>query len=261
MLRRIGLFNLVGALLLVVSQRGFCADKVQFSGSLVAVTPHSVWVREANAVVRFARLPDKGAISAPSLLGRYKFGDQVLVKSVTIQRFRDDEEGQWFDLEATGVNYLRPASAAEMASALGSMARRTKGNLLRADPPADSGPKSDAPAPVSLKTLELPDPNMDAPAKDSPAGILERSRALTQKYLVALPNFNADETTRSYTSPVTNPPKWQIVETLQSEMSFRGTQEMHRNILRNGEPWNDTFDHLQPFDPRARARWCAAQRV
>ena len=77
MLRRIGLFNLVGALLLVVSQRGFCADKVQFSGSLVAVTPHSVWVREANAVVRFALLPDKGAISAPSLLGRYKFGDQV----------------------------------------------------------------------------------------------------------------------------------------------------------------------------------------
>ena len=201
MLRRIGLFNLVGALLLVVSQRGFCADKVQFSGSLVAVTPHSVWVREANAVVRFARLPDKGAISAPSLLGRYKFGDQVLVKSVTIQRFRDDEEGQWFDLEAKSLDYLRPASAAEMASALGSMARRTKGNLLRADPPGDTQLKGNAPASVSLKTLQLPDPNMDAPAEDSPAGMLERSRALAQKYLAALPNFNADQVSKLYSSP------------------------------------------------------------
>ena len=239
-IRLIRLFIPVAALVLMVSQRGFSADDVQYTGSLVAVTPHSVWTRAANGVLKFARLPDTGAVSAPTLASRYKIGDQVLVRSVRIERFPDDEENEWFSLEAKAVDYLRPPSVAELAGALGSSARRRKGNMLPA--PASNDP----PASMSLKTLQLPDSPAVAPAKDSPAAILERSRALTQKYLAALPNFNADEISKQYRSPASNPPKWQLDETLQSEVSFQGSHAMHRNIVRNGELWNDLFEHLKP---------------
>lgn len=240
----------VAALLFLVSQRGVSFAKVQFAGSLVAVTAHSVWVREANGVLRFARLPDQGSLSAPTLAGRHKIGDQVLVKSVTIELSRDDEENEWYNLEATSVDYLRPASDSELASALRSPARNRKGNLLRAPVTNDPSTNPDRPSGISLNTLQLPDPGVAAPDKNDPAVIVEESRALTQKYLAALPNFNADETSKMYGSPDTNPPKWQLQETLLSEVSFRGFRESHRNVVRNGERWNDLFEHLPPA-PRA----------
>ncbi len=49
----------VAALMIMVSQHGFSADNVQYTGSLVAITPHSVWVREANGVLMSALLPDE----------------------------------------------------------------------------------------------------------------------------------------------------------------------------------------------------------
>jgi hypothetical protein len=67
MVRQFRLILPLAALLLMASQRGFSADNVQFTGSLVAITPHSVWVKEANGVLRFARLRDEGEISAPTL--------------------------------------------------------------------------------------------------------------------------------------------------------------------------------------------------
>lgn len=245
MVRRFRLLICLGGLLLAVSQRGAAfADSVEATGSLVAVTPHSVWVRQPNGVLVFAHLPDQGALSAQDLAGRYKVGNQVFLKCAVVERYRIDEENQWFDLEAKKLEYLRPPSAAELASALGSAARRLRGNLLRVAE-GDQRPVS-----VSLKSLPLPDTSAAIPDKDDPAARLERSRALTQKWLAALPNFTADETSLLYRSPIVNPPKWKVEETVQSEVSFRGAQDMHRNVVRNSEPWNDLYEHLPP-SPRA----------
>src|ERR1035438_6152699 len=129
-IRLIRLFIPVAALVLMVSQRGFSADDVQYTGSLVAVTPHSVWTRAANGVLKFARLPDTGAVSAPTLASRYKIGDQVLVRSVRIERFPDDEENEWFSLEAKAVDYLRPPPVAALGGGPRSTGRRPGGDKV-----------------------------------------------------------------------------------------------------------------------------------
>ena len=254
MLRRLRLLICLGGLLLGVPQRGAAfADSVEATGPLVAVTPRSVWVRRSNGVLVFAHLPDQGALSAQDLASRYKVGNEVFLKCALVELFRDDEENQWFDLEAKKLEYLRPPSAAELASALGSAARRLRGNLLRAAE-GDQPPVS-----VSLKSLPLPDTSAAIPGKDDPAATLERSRALTQKWLAALPNFTADETALVYRSPIVSPPKWKVDVTVQSEVSFREAQDMHRNVVRNGEPWNDLYEHLPP-DGRARSlQWVLAR--
>ncbi len=81
------------------------ADNVQYSGSLVAVTKHSVWVRQANGVVTFARLPDTGDLSAQALIRKYRFGQKVSAKTSTIDGFWDNEDGQYYLLE---LQALRP---------------------------------------------------------------------------------------------------------------------------------------------------------
>ena len=198
------------------------AENVQYSGSLVVVTKHSVWVRTANGVVACARLPDAGDLSAQTLAGRYRVGQQVLMKAVIVPQFRDDEDNRMYDFELKALTYLRPASQQELAGALGSPARRVLDNLL---PVAES---DDPMRNISLKTLKLPDGNETFDAK------LERSRVVTEQYLAALPDFNADESALLRNSPVSSTPKWRIIETLNSEVSFRGVSTMRR--IRESSP-------------------------
>jgi hypothetical protein len=244
MFRHVRLLICIGGLFLSTSQSGAAfADSEQFSGSLVAVTRHSIWVRQPNGVVVLARL--NGAYNAETLLSHHKVGDQVLLKVGVIDRVFEDEEGQWFDWEVTSLDYLRPPSTAEVASAVGSAARRQRGNLLR-------NPEGEAPrrmAAVSLKTLQIPDAS-SLPRPDSPEVMLERFRALIQKWVSALPNFTVDELTSIQRSPASNPPQWKISETMQSEVSFQGTRSTHKNVVRNGVKWDDAFEHL-PAAPRA----------
>jgi hypothetical protein len=228
---------------IALSQGGAaCAESVKVTGSLVAVTRYAVWVRQANGVLIFARLPDEGALAAQTLAGRHKVGDQVLLKCSLIDQVHDDNENEWFDLQADKLDYLRPPSAAELASALGSTARRRPGRLNLLPAPATN----EGPAALSLKSVTIPDEPSPASGQDDPAAKLTHFRELTWKWLSALPNFTADESTSSYRSQAATPPKWQTTETLQSEVSFRGTQEIHRNIVRNGEKWNDPFALLPP---------------
>jgi hypothetical protein len=81
---------------------------------------------------------------------------------------------------------------------------------------------------ISLKTLKLPDGNETFDAK------LERSRVVTEQYLAALPDFNADENAVLRNAPVSTTPKWRIIETLNSEVSFRGVSTMRR--IRESSP-------------------------
>src|SRR5579872_5465285 len=99
MLRNIRLLVLFAAAVPLAAQRGLPGESVKFSGSLVAITPHSVWVREATDALRFAGLPGKGSIAAAALAAKYKFGDQVSIKGVIVAGFRDDEDGDWRQLE------------------------------------------------------------------------------------------------------------------------------------------------------------------
>ncbi len=54
-----------------------------------------------------------------------------------------------------------------------------------------------------------------------------------------MPNFVADETAKRYTSPrKANPPVWKLEDTIESEITFKGTVPTREHIRINGKPWN-----------------------
>jgi hypothetical protein len=154
----------LGGLLLLAPQRGIPFDNsVEFSGSLEAVTHHTVSIRLSDGRIVDARIPEDGELSAQNLFPKFRMGDLVQIKGLpmkparddpdTVFPFRDEETGVERNLELEQIRFLRKPSSAELADALGSRARSVKQNLLAAPAQNDERPN------VSLKTLTLPDPS------------------------------------------------------------------------------------------------------
>jgi len=225
----------LGAIFLLTSESAMpFADSLQFSGSLEAVTHHTLSIRLSDGRIVDARIPEDGELSAQNLFSKYRLGDLVQIQGFPMEPDRDDPDGYFPPRdEETGVarnlyleqiRFLRKPSAAELAIALGSGARSIKQNLLAK--PNDEQPN------ISLKTLKLPDPSAGSSEDLDPK--LERTRVLVRKYLSALPNFTADKAMTTQSSKVSATPKWSVTETLQAEANFRGRQETLRNIVRDG---------------------------
>jgi hypothetical protein len=66
---------------------------------------------------------------------------------------------------------------------------------------------------------------------------LERARKVNLDRASNLPNFVADEIAKRYKSPHTNPPKWQLVDTIESEIAVRGDAFTRQHTTVNGKPW------------------------
>jgi hypothetical protein len=58
-----------------------------------------------------------------------------------------------------------------------------------------------------------------------------------------LPNFVADEVAKRYAS-LTNPPKWRLLDTVESEITFKGSRETREHIRVNGKRWDYPYDML-----------------
>ena len=70
-----------------------------------------------------------------------------------------------------------------------------------------------------------------------PAGELERVRQVNLEYVSNMPNFVADETAnRDDSRPGSQ--EWKHVDTVSTEITFRGRQALRRNVRINGSPWN-----------------------
>ena len=67
---------------------------------------------------------------------------------------------------------------------------------------------------------------------------LERARTVNLERAAALPNFVADEKAVRYKSRHTNPPKWEYVDTIESEISVKGASFTRDRVLLNGKPFN-----------------------
>ena len=68
---------------------------------------------------------------------------------------------------------------------------------------------------------------------------LEHARAVNLERAANLPNFVADETSVRYKSPHIDPPQWQLVDTIESEIAVQGGAGFTRQHVRvNGQPWN-----------------------
>jgi hypothetical protein len=78
-----------------------------------------------------------------------------------------------------------------------------------------------------------------------PKAALEHARTVNLERAANLPNFVADETAMRYKSRHTDPPRWEYVDTIESEISVKGADFRRENTRLNGKPWNNpTFPNF-----------------
>lgn len=70
-----------------------------------------------------------------------------------------------------------------------------------------------------------------------PQAKLAYIREVNLERAAALPSFVADEVAVRYTSPHVDPPQWKILDTIESEISVRGTDFTRQNVRIDGKPW------------------------
>jgi hypothetical protein len=77
---------------------------------------------------------------------------------------------------------------------------------------------------------------------------LSRVREVNLAYAAKLPSFVADETAKRYTSNKSDPPRWRLMNTVESEIDIHGRgPDSRRNIRLNGKPWNKSSDPNPTF--------------
>src|SRR5215467_7702307 len=163
----------------------FAADLV-FSGNLHRVTPTSMTVRLDDGGLIDTRLPKPGSLASGAITARYQLGDRVQITLTS-------------SFELKKIQYLRPASAEESAQVVTSLSWRREENLLKhPDPPVRA---------------------VHDPAAAKPE--FERARQVGLERAMNLPSFEADETARRWTARQYKPANWQLVDTIESEVTIK----------------------------------------
>jgi hypothetical protein len=97
----------------------------------------------------------------------------------------------------------------------------------------------------SIRYLRPPTPKeralvLEPPKPASPLDPeLERVRQVNLDRAKNMPDFVADETARRYTSSAkADPPEWKLVDTIESDITFKGDEPTRGHIRINGKPWN-----------------------
>jgi hypothetical protein len=178
------------------------------AGRLEVATPTSISIRMADGRAVDAALPTGIAIP-------YNAADQVEVTCVPIKTVYDAKAGLHYHLRVKSVRRVRTASPEERTEVMALLSWQPGENLLY------------RPAPIT---------------KRSPSE-LERLRQVNLEYLSKLPNFVADETARRYWSDSAEKP-WRLYDTVEDEITFKGSQLDHQNIRRNGKPFHRPFGQL-----------------
>lgn len=78
---------------------------------------------------------------------------------------------------------------------------------------------------------------------DEARAVLEKARKVNLDFASHLPNFVVDETAKRYTSAAF-PLQWQAMDTVKSEVTFRGPVETRAHIVLDGKDWNHPFRQL-----------------
>ena len=105
-------------------------------------------------------------------------------------------------------------------------------NLLSRQDAAVSAPKGEPDAPRT--------------ASGGLDGKLEHAREVNLKYASNMPNFVADETAKRYTR-ANKSLLWRHLDTIETEITFKGTRAVRQRIRRNGKPWTLSFEALPGF--------------
>lgn len=213
--------------------RGFAADLV-FLGSLERVGHGSISVRLADRRVIDARLPNTSRLTAGKIAAQYKMGDQVEITCKLIQPIWEDEMSRYQFLELAKLRFLHEPSPEELSRMLAARPWREGVNLL-------SRPNAAVSVPA------LPDPQRTPPGLDGVAySKLDHAREVNLKYASNMPNFVADETATRYTIDGGST-QWRYLDTIETEITFKGSRAVRQKIRRDGKPWNRPFQALPGF--------------
>src|SRR5262245_10321349 len=66
---------------------------------------------------------------------------------------------------------------------------------------------------------------------------LEHARRVGLERANALPNFVVDEVTRRYHTKHTDAPQWKLFDTIEAEVSIKGSKWIREHYVRDGKPW------------------------
>jgi len=195
------------ALFLVFSISLSAADFV-FAGRLEVLTHTSISIRmvDGSAV---------DAVLAAGITVPYSAADQVEITCVPLKTVYDAKAGLHYHLRVKSIRLVRRATPEERTEVMALLSWQPGDNLLY------------RPAPVAPHSL------FD----------LERVRQVNLEYLSKLPNFVADEIARRYWSDGTGKP-WRLYDTVEDEVSLKGSQLDHQNIRQNGKPFHRPFNQL-----------------
>jgi hypothetical protein len=75
---------------------------------------------------------------------------------------------------------------------------------------------------------------------------LEQARKINLEYATNMPNFVADETAKRYTGD-SKSSNWHYLDTIETEITFKGSSAVRERIRRNGKPWKESFQTLPGF--------------
>jgi hypothetical protein len=215
---------------------GFAASLV-FSGGLERVRRESISVKLADGRRIDARLPHTSALEAQTIVAHYRVADQVQITCKQIQPVWEETESRYQYLELSKLRFLRPPSPEEMSKVLASRPWRGGENLL-------SRPAAAGTAPVLRRAIP---PGTAAPGPDAEAlASLEHARQVNLAYAANMPNFVADETAKRYTRQ-RGSSEWQYLDTIQTEITFKGSRAVRQHIRKDGRPWDQPFQALPGF--------------
>jgi hypothetical protein len=217
----------LAALFLLQQFLGFATDLV-FSGTLIRVGPESISIQLADRRVIDAKLPNTRLLTAGALTSKYEMGDQVEIACKTIEPYWEEDASRFQYLELAKLRFLRQATVGELSSLSLISIGREAPNLL-------TMPKAAVPA---LKPPEPPRMNAEASEK------LNHAREVNLEYVAHMPNFVADESAKRY---VSDGKQWRDLDTIETEITFKGFRAVRREIRRNGKSWDQPFDALPAF--------------
>jgi hypothetical protein len=210
---------------LLLAGAALAARSETFSGELQRVTTESISIRLADGrIVESRNIAAQGDLSSRNLAKKYTVGDRVEITCVAINGIYSQLLGRRLDLDLTKLKLLRNPTRQERAAALTSKAWRQSPNLLR---------------------LADPESSNAVPVSEWPAS-LAGTRSHIAKFLSEMPNFVADEVAKRYVSTAI-PPDWQLADTIESEITFKGGAVSREHIAVNGKPWNSGYRELPGF--------------
>jgi hypothetical protein len=227
----------VAPLLLLFQPCGGLAADLIFSGGLQRVGQESISVRLADGRLIDARVPNRSGLAPWTIASHYSIGDQVQITCQQIEPVWEEAASRYQYLELAKLRLLRPPSAEELSQILATRPWRGGANLLSRPSAADAAPN-----------LRRADPRGTAAGGPDPVAQakLEHVREVNLAYASNMPNFVADETAKRYARRG-NSTEWAYVDTIESEIAFRGSRAVRQYIRKDGRPWDQPFQALSGF--------------